>query len=353
MRTDTGWAPPGTEDEPGRGSAVPEVLGSLLDDPALRSAGFRTTPDGHTVHVVKTEPRRRWRRGSTGAPKDRAAAWLRCAMLALAALAAAAAIVSFQAQYQMIFGFKQNKLIALIQAGIPDAGALVFASLAIALALHGKRAIRPRCLNVLCVAISVAMNAIAAVPTWRGLAVWVMAPVLYALASDTLVTVIRAHALARQKELRADLDDDDSSPLAVVGGLLMWLLRLVLAPPSTMKGFRAWVVQEVNVAPGTKASDLTGGDRRAIDPPAGVCHVAAGGAECGRALPCPDHPQRKKGRSRRHGHGGRRRGPARNWDRLSAEYRGRLEASGMTREEYEAGASLDSARGHAGNGGAS
>jgi hypothetical protein len=274
-------------------------------------------------------------------------------MLALAALAAAAAIVSFQAQYEMIFGFKQNKLIALIQAGIPDAGALVFASLAIALALHGKRAIRPRCLNVLCVAISVAMNALAAVPTWRGLAVWVMAPVLYALASDTLVTVIRAHALARQKELRADLDDDDSSPLAVAGALLMWLLRLALAPPSTMKGFRAWVVKEVNVAPGTKASDLTGGDRQAIDPPPGVCHVAAGGAECGKALPCPDHPQRKKGRRRRDGHGGVRRGPARNWDGLSGEYRARLEARGITREDYEAGVSLDSARGHAGNGGPS
>lgn len=37
---------------------------------------------------------------------------------------------------------------------------------------------------------------------------------------------------------------------------------------------------------------------------------------------------------------------ARNWDNLSAGYRQRLERSGVTRGQYESGASLEKARGH-------
>jgi len=83
-----------------------------------------------------------------------------------------------------------------------------------------------------------------------------MAPVLYALASDTLVAVIRAWSIARQRELAEDLADDDGSPLAILGGVLLWLLRLALAPPSTIKGFRGWVVDEVRVAPGRTAGQV-------------------------------------------------------------------------------------------------
>ena len=45
---------------------------------------------------------------------------------------------------------------------LPDAAALVFACLGVALALHGRRAIRARMLNLASVATSVFMNAIAA-----------------------------------------------------------------------------------------------------------------------------------------------------------------------------------------------
>jgi len=200
---------------------------------------------------VVTRPRRSWpwiRR--TRKERDQAASWLRCAMLALAALALAAAVVSFAAQFKLVYAFKHSPAIAALQAGIPDAGALVFASLGIALALQGRRAIRARILNVACVGISVAMNAIAAAPGWRGLAIWIMAPVLYALASDTLIGVIRAWSIARQKALAEALDEDEATPLAILAGVLLWLLRLALAPPSTVLGFRRWVIEECPVAPG-------------------------------------------------------------------------------------------------------
>lgn len=187
-----------------------------------------------------------------GDEQDRAGTWLRNAMLALAALAAAAAGVSYQAQYVLIRAVKHTAAIAYLQAGIPDVGAAVFACLGIALALQGRRAVRARALNVVCVGISITMNALAAHGGWRPLAVWVMAPVLYALASDTLIGVIRAWSIARQRALSEDLANDESTPLASLGGILLWLLRLALAPTSTLGGFRTWVVEECPVAPGRR-----------------------------------------------------------------------------------------------------
>ena len=145
-------------------------------------------------------------------------------------------------------------MIAALEAAIPDAAALVFACLGIALALHGRRALRARALNLASVGASVFMNAIAAAPGWRNLAIWAMPPVAYALASDTLIGVVRAWALARHQHLDAALAADAATPLAVLGGLILWLLRLTLAPASTLAGFRAWVLEECPVAPGRRAA---------------------------------------------------------------------------------------------------
>src|SRR5579871_3505178 len=153
---------------------------------ASRPAGpfAAATSNGASVYPVPT-------RRTTGR------AWLRNAMAALAVLAAAAAVVSWDAQYVMVSQVKHVPAIAALEAGIPDVGAVIFAALGIALALHGRRALRPRTLNVACVGISLAMNAMAAGRGWRDMAIWVMPAAVYALASDTLIGVVRAWALAR------------------------------------------------------------------------------------------------------------------------------------------------------------
>jgi Protein of unknown function (DUF2637) len=197
---------------------------------------------------------------------DRATGWLRNAMLALGLLAVAAAVVSWAAQYRMVYSARQSAGIAALEAAIPDAGSLIFASLGIALALHGRRAIRARTLNVCCVGVSVGMNALAAGRGWRDLAIWVMPPVVYALASDTLIGVIRAWAIARQRALSEALADDETTPLAVLGGLGLWLLRLVLAPRSTLVGFRGWVIEECPVAPGRRLAARRGPAIAAVPP---------------------------------------------------------------------------------------
>jgi hypothetical protein len=79
---------------------------------------------------------------------DRSGLWLRNAAAGLCILAAAAAAVSFTAQYRMAETARHLPAIAALEAAIPDAAALVFACLGIALALHGRRALRARALNL-------------------------------------------------------------------------------------------------------------------------------------------------------------------------------------------------------------
>jgi hypothetical protein len=197
----------------------------------------------------RTADRPRW----NASGQDNSRIWLRNAATGLCLLAAAAAVVSFTAQYRMVDATRRLAVVAGLEAAIPDAAALVFACLGIALALHGRRAIRARILNVASVGTSVFMNAIAAAPGWRNLAIWAMPPIAYTLASDTLIAVVRAWALARHQHLNPALADDTATPLAILGGLILWLLRLALAPTSTLAGFRAWVLAECPVAPGRRA----------------------------------------------------------------------------------------------------
>jgi hypothetical protein len=216
------------------GHSVSSGLVLIMSRPAVPAPGHGQQP---------AQPR--W-------PDDRSGLWLRNAAAGLCVLAAAAAAVSFTAQYRMADATRRLPVIAALEAAIPDAAALVFACLGIALALHGRRALRARALNLASVGTSVFMNAIAAAPGWRNLAIWAMPPIAYALASDTLIGVVRAWALARHRQLTAALADQEATPLAVLGGLILWLLRLALAPASTLAGFRAWVLEECPVAPGRR-----------------------------------------------------------------------------------------------------
>ena len=205
---------------------------------------------------------------TVGGDGQRAGAWwLRSAAVAVGVLAAAAAAVSWQAQYMMVWRVKQAIWVAALEAGIPDIGAVVFAALGIALALHGRRAVRPRALNAACIGISLVMNALAAGHGWRDLAIWVMPSGLYALASDTLIGVVRAWVLARARDLGETLAEDGPTPLSMAGTAALWLLRLVLAPKSTLAGFRDWVVTDCPVAPGFRPGHVAQleAERRAAD----------------------------------------------------------------------------------------
>ncbi len=211
----------------------------------VTEADFAAAPERDGVRVVNVTP-------GGGPGPGQAGWWLRGAAVALGVLAAAAAAVSWDAQYTMVRAVKHVTVVAALEAGIPDVGAVIFAALGVALALHGKRAIRPRALNAACIGISLAMNALAAGHGWRDLAIWVMPAGVYALASDTLIGVVRAWVLARARNQGETLADDGPTALALVGGMTLWLLRLVLDAPGTLRGFRAWVITDCPVAPGLR-----------------------------------------------------------------------------------------------------
>jgi hypothetical protein len=80
-----------------------------------------------------------------------------------------------------------------------------------------------------------------------------------ALASDTLIGVVHAWTLARRHHLDTALAADAATPLAILGGLILWLLRLALALASTLSGFCAWVLQECPVTPGRRTPELRPG----------------------------------------------------------------------------------------------
>ena len=61
-----------------------------------------------------------------------------------------------------------------------------------------------------------------------------LAIVITALASDTLIGVVRARAIARHRHLGTALAADPATPLAALGGLLLWLLRLTPADGQRM-----------------------------------------------------------------------------------------------------------------------
>jgi hypothetical protein len=167
-------------------------------------------------------------------------------------LAAAQGYVSFRAQYSFIDHAKHARLPSTLEALGLDTGAIIFALLALSLARQGKRAAVERVLNVACAIGSLTMNLLAAnLNSPRSITVWVMPSALYALASDRLIAVVRRGVLSSKRSAEgAEL----GSPWQALGGLVLWLLRLVLDMPGTVTGFRRWVLVAAPVAPGLRAA---------------------------------------------------------------------------------------------------
>src|SRR5215831_19022129 len=143
--------PPGTGERPG------EISGNGAAQRAPAQATTLDRADHETAPIQRKLPRREQHRGAAPGPPgsfgraaDRAGTWLRFAGVAVGLVAVAAAAVSYEAQWRLVYRDKHELGVSYIQAAIPDLGSLVFACFGIALALHGKRAIRARALNLLC-----------------------------------------------------------------------------------------------------------------------------------------------------------------------------------------------------------
>jgi hypothetical protein len=173
--------------------------------------------------------------------------------------------ISLAAQYQYIFHAKHQSWPAVIEALALDAGMIIFSLLALGLARGRQAAPVERALIVVCALGSAAMNYGAAdVSSARSVAAYVMPPVFLAIVTDRVISVVRRHMLGMEAERSAwaVIGRLVLAILAAAGKAVLYGLRLVLAPRSTLTGARSLVLLATPL-PDTAAVALAAGPVRA------------------------------------------------------------------------------------------
>jgi hypothetical protein len=159
--------------------------------------------------------------------------------------------VSFAAQYQYIFAVKQVDAASAIEAAMLDAGMIILSALGIGLALAGKASKAERVLIMACAGLSAFMNYAAAdTASWRSVVAYVAAPVFLAVIVDRVISVIRRHVLPLDAESAwVPLGRATIAAARLAALVLLYLLRFVLAPPSTGAGLRRVVLTPLRSQP--------------------------------------------------------------------------------------------------------
>ena len=214
---------PDPADSP-RGPGLFEVVradGERVITNVRRMAGFDRTPGSRVIAF---------------------ATWL------LVVLGAGLMYVSFQAQFTYIYAVKHVSVASAIEAAMLDAGMIILSALGIGLALAGKASKAERFLIMVCAGLSAFMNYAAAdTASWRSVVAYVAAPVFLAVIVDRVISVIRRHVLPADAESAwVPLGRAAIAAARLAALILLYLLRFVLAPPSTGAGLRLLVL---NAAP--------------------------------------------------------------------------------------------------------
>lgn len=256
--------------------------------------GRRWRAAARSVTRIAGEP------GSPGRALITTTAWL------LLLLGAGVAVVSFAGQYAAIFaargGGHAQVMPSRIESGMLDAGMVIFALLGLGLAFAGKTSRTERALVVACALGSAAMGYAAADATSpRSVAAFVAPPVFLAVVVDRVIAVVRRHRLGETETSPwVPLGRASLWALRAAGVLALYLLRLLLDPHHTIPGLRRVVLNaaplperpvKAVVLPAPETPELPKPPPQAPTPPA-VCTERTLLGECGRPLPCKDHPPR-------------------------------------------------------------
>jgi len=205
------------------GATPPSALTAAARNGPVSPRSLQVAPGAAAISRPVTRPR-----------ASASGVLLAAASLLLAALSVAMGAVSWHAQYAYIYAVKHERLASALEAFGLDCGAVVFSILGIALARLGRRAVIERALVCICAAGSCAMNAAGAdLGSPRSVGAFVMPPVLFAITSDRLVSVIRRIGLGPAADA-----ESQRSAWRTGGMALLYLLRLTAAPASTMRGAR-------------------------------------------------------------------------------------------------------------------
>ena len=216
----------------------------MLNDQAPGGPGLPGfTHDGERLIIsarrqARAEPTR-------GSALIAVAAWL------LALTGGGALFVSFTAQYAYIVAVRRQDAASVIEAVLLDLLMIVFTLLALGLSRAGQAARAERALILACAAASAYMNASAAdLASPRSVAAYAVAPVALAVVVDRVVAVIRRHVLADEEPSAwVTLGRAVAAAAGIVGLVLLYSLRFVLAAPETARGLRRMVLDAAPLPP--------------------------------------------------------------------------------------------------------
>jgi hypothetical protein len=246
--------------------------------------------NGRVEHIVDVRQHRGWFQRRDKAPKIRrqpgdGSRLVSTALALLFILAAGLLAVSFAAQYVYIFKERHQEIASVIEGLSADLGLMILSLLALGLARKGKSAVSERWGIIAVAGLSAAMNFAAATDgDWRSVLAYCAPSIFLAYVIDRTVSVIRRHVLGME---------DERSPFALLGKVLvkvgklvaivlLYVLRLFLAPIETPKGLRQIVL---NATPLPEAPRVVLHDVTVIQPKAVSVAHAAIEARKGKASP--------------------------------------------------------------------
>ena len=166
------------------------------------------------------------------------------ATILLGLLAAGLFVVTLNAQYKYIFAAKGQQIPSVIEAASLDLGMAIFTLLALGLAMAGQAARIERALIVACALGSAAQNYAAAdVSSPRSVAAYVAPSLFLALVVNRVVAVMRRHVLGpAEGSVWATVGRALAVMARAFAVVLLYMLRFVLAAPSTCAGLRQVVL---------------------------------------------------------------------------------------------------------------
>jgi hypothetical protein len=190
------------------------------------------------------------------------------ATILLGLLAAGLFVVTLNAQYRYVFAAKGQQIPSVIEAASLDLGMAIFTLLALGLAMAGQAARIERALIVACAIGSAAQNYAAAdVSSPRSVAAYVAPSLFLALVVDRTVAAMRRHVLGEAEgSVWATVGRTLAAMARGIAVILLYVLRFVLAPPSTGAGLRQ-VVLNATPLPQAEPKALPSAEVPAIDPP--------------------------------------------------------------------------------------
>jgi Protein of unknown function (DUF2637) len=210
-----------------------------------------------------------------GADRAPGSVLIACAAWLLAVIGAGALYVSFSAQRQYVFGARHQDAASIIEALLLDVLLIVFTLLALGLSRAGKSSRTERALILACAIASAYMNVSDAdTASPRSVVAYAVAPVALAVVVDRVVAVIRRHVLGVDEvSAWTALGRATVAAVRLAGVVLRYSLRFALAPPSTAKGLRRWVLvvmplpeaerPAIASPPATEPPELAGASKRA------------------------------------------------------------------------------------------